>query len=93
MRIVTILRLAYMVVGLVAIALRWSFVEFVSGDFTAFLSRWWAYIDQHGHLAALRDGSFSNYNPVPRSPRARHVPTGTRDRGRQGDLGRVRRPS
>jgi hypothetical protein len=53
MRIVTIRRLAYVVVGLVAIALRWSFVEFVSGDFTAFLSRWWAYIDQHGHLAAL----------------------------------------
>ncbi|HEY8663998.1 MAG TPA: hypothetical protein VIL68_10310 [Propionibacteriaceae bacterium] len=51
-----------MVVGLVAIALRWSFVEFVSGDFTAFLSRWWAYIDQHGHLAAMKDGSFSNYN-------------------------------
>ena len=62
MRIVTIRRLAYVVVGLVAIALRWSFVEFVSGDFTAFLSRWWAYIDQHGHLAALKDGSFSNYN-------------------------------
>jgi hypothetical protein len=42
MRIVTIRRLAYVVVGLVAIALRWSFVEFVSGDFTASLSRWWA---------------------------------------------------
>ncbi len=62
MRIVTIRRLAYVVVGLAAVALRWTFVEFVSGDFTAFLSRWWAYIDQHGHLAALKDGSFSNYN-------------------------------
>jgi Gpi18-like mannosyltransferase len=62
MRLVTIRHLAYVVVGPAAVALRWTFVEFVSGDFTAFLSRWWAYIDQHGHLAALKDGSFSNYN-------------------------------
>ena len=62
MRIVTIRRLAYVAVALAAVAVRWAFVDFQSGDFVAFLSRWWSYIEQHGHLAALADGSFSNYN-------------------------------
>jgi Gpi18-like mannosyltransferase len=62
MRIATIRRLAYVAVGLVAVGVRWAFVDFQSGDFVAFLSRWWSYIDQHGHLAALKDDSFSNYN-------------------------------
>lgn len=62
MRIVTIRRLAYVVVGLVAVGVRWAFVDFQSGDLVTFVARWWTYIDQHGHLAALADGSFSNYN-------------------------------
>jgi hypothetical protein len=62
MRIITIRRLAYVAVALGAVAVRWAFVDFQSGDFVAFLSRWWSYIEQHGHLAALSDGSFSNYN-------------------------------
>jgi Gpi18-like mannosyltransferase len=62
MRTATIRRLAYVAVGVVAVGVRWAFVDFQSGDFVAFLSRWWSYIDQHGHLAALQDGSFSNYN-------------------------------
>ena len=59
---VTIRRLAFVLVGLVAVAARWTFVDLESIDYVAFLSRWWAYIGQHGHLAALKDGSFSNYN-------------------------------
>ena len=47
---------------LMALALRWQFVGFQSGDFRTFLSVWYAYINTHGHLAALRDPSFSNYN-------------------------------
>lgn len=54
--------LAYMAFGLVAVAVRWSVVDFASIDYTAFLSGWWDFINQHGHLAALRDSSFSNYN-------------------------------
>src|SRR5664279_695531 len=58
----TIRRLAYVLVGFVAVAVRWAFVDIQSIDYVAFLSPWWTYIDQHGHLAALKDGSFSNYN-------------------------------
>ena len=55
-------RLAYVLVGFVAVVARWIFVDLESIDYVAFLSGWWAYIDQHGHLAALRDAGFSNYN-------------------------------
>ena len=44
------------------IALRWHFIDFQSGDYRTFLSRWYAFIETHGHLAALADDSFSNYN-------------------------------
>ena len=45
-----------------AVALRWHFIDFQSGDYRTFLSRWYAFIETHGHLAALADDSFSNYN-------------------------------
>ncbi|MEZ5199885.1 MAG: glycosyltransferase 87 family protein [Micropruina glycogenica] len=44
------------------IALRWHFIDLQSGDYRTFLSRWYAFIETHGHLAALADDSFSNYN-------------------------------
>ena len=50
------------VLGLVAIAVRWWFIDFQSGDYRTFLSRWYALITTNGGLAALRDDSFSNYN-------------------------------
>ena len=42
--------------------IRWQFVDFQSGDYRAFLDRWYAYLAENGGFAALRDGSFSNYN-------------------------------
>ncbi|MCA0294859.1 MAG: glycosyltransferase 87 family protein [Actinobacteria bacterium] len=48
--------------AVVAVAVRWLFVDFQSGDFRTFLSRWYSFIATNGHLAALRDDSFSNYN-------------------------------
>ncbi|MGC3994629.1 MAG: glycosyltransferase 87 family protein [Propionicimonas sp.] len=59
---VTPQRLAMLGIAVVAVALRWWFVGFVSGDFQTFLSRWWTYLATHGHLAGLADDSFSNYN-------------------------------
>jgi len=54
--------LAYVAIGLVAVAVRWSVIDVVNIDFTVFLSRWWDYLDQHGHFAALGEAGFSNYN-------------------------------
>lgn len=45
-----------------AVALRWQFVDVQSGDYRTFVSRWYAFLQAHGHLAALRDDTFSNYN-------------------------------
>ena len=45
MRIV-VRRLGYAVVGVVAVGVRWAFVDFQSGDFVAFVSRSWTYIDR-----------------------------------------------
>jgi Gpi18-like mannosyltransferase len=41
---------------------RWQFVDFQSGDYRAFLDRWYAYLAENGGFAVLKDGSFSNYN-------------------------------
>lgn len=49
------------VVVLGALAVRLAFVQFQSGDFTAFFGPWYEYIQQHGHFAALKD-NFANYN-------------------------------
>ncbi len=55
-------RLAAAVIAGAAVAVRWLFVDFASGDYRTFLSHWWAFLATHGHLAALRDDAFSNYN-------------------------------
>lgn len=55
-------RLAVLGLAVAAVALRWLFVGFVSGDYRTFLSRWWVYLATHGHLSGLADDSFSNYN-------------------------------
>lgn len=44
-----------------AIALRISLYHIETSDYTVFLTRWYAYIQTHGGLAALKD-NFSNYN-------------------------------
>ena len=41
---------------------RWRFIDFQSDDYRAFLDRWYAYLAENGGFAALKDGSFSNYN-------------------------------
>jgi Gpi18-like mannosyltransferase len=48
--------------AVVGVAVRVAFFGTQSGDFRTFLSRWYAFISDHGHLAALRDDSFANYN-------------------------------
>jgi Gpi18-like mannosyltransferase len=55
-------RLATAVIAVAAVGIREAFVDFVSGDYRAFLSHWWAFLATNGHLAALRDDTFSNYN-------------------------------
>ncbi|MGV8907756.1 MAG: glycosyltransferase 87 family protein [Propionicimonas sp.] len=54
----------WVITGLAAagVAARLAFFGIQSGDFRAFLSRWYAFILANGHLAALRDDSFANYN-------------------------------
>ena len=54
--------LALIGISLLAIAVRWWFLDFQSGDYRTFLSRWYAFIQTHGGFAALPDDSFSNYN-------------------------------
>lgn len=49
------------VVVLGALALRLTFVQFQSGDFSAYFGPWYEYIQQHGHFAAFRT-TFANYN-------------------------------
>jgi Gpi18-like mannosyltransferase len=49
------------VVVLGALAVRLVFFPFESGDYTAFFGQWYRFIDEHGHVAALRY-SFANYN-------------------------------
>ncbi|WP_188939946.1 glycosyltransferase 87 family protein [Nakamurella endophytica] len=46
-----------------AVGVRIPFLPEISGDYTAFVSRWYDWIASHGHLAALRDPTFANYNP------------------------------
>jgi Gpi18-like mannosyltransferase len=55
-------RVAMLVIAVAGLVVRWGFVDFQSGDFRAFVSRWYAFISANGHLAALRDDSFSNYD-------------------------------
>lgn len=55
-------RLLGLALAAAALAVRWRFVDAESGDYRTFLSRWWAHLAEHGHLAALGDASFSNYN-------------------------------
>lgn len=54
--------LVMLLLAAAGVALRWWFVDFESGDFRTFLSRWYAHLQATGHLAGLRDDSFSNYN-------------------------------
>jgi Gpi18-like mannosyltransferase len=61
-RLFTAPRLAMAGIAVAGIAVRWAFIDFQSGDFRSFLSRWYAFIQANGHLAALRDDSFANYN-------------------------------
>lgn len=61
-RVFTAQRLAMAGIAVAGVAVRWAFVDFQSGDFRAFLSRWYAFIQANGHLAALRYDSFANYN-------------------------------
>ncbi|HOQ53123.1 MAG TPA: glycosyltransferase 87 family protein [Micropruina sp.] len=49
-------------VAVLGVAVRWRFLDFQSGDYRTFLSRWYAFISTNGHFAALHDDSFSNYN-------------------------------
>ena len=42
--------------------IRWQFVDFQSGDYRAFLDRWYAYLAENGGFAALQGQLFSNYN-------------------------------
>lgn len=53
---------AFAVLAVVAVGVRWRFIDVQSGDYRTFLSRWYSFIATNGHLAALRDDSFSNYN-------------------------------
>ncbi len=55
-------RLTLLALLVAAMVIRWQFVDFQSGDYRAFLDRWYAYLAENGGFAALRDGSFSNYN-------------------------------
>ena len=54
--------LSLLALVVVALVVRWQFVDFRSGDYRAFLDRWYAYLAENGGLTALKDGSFSNYN-------------------------------
>lgn len=47
---------------LLALLVRFAFVDSVSGDYRAFLSPWYDELAQHGGFAAV-GGDFSNYNP------------------------------
>ena len=53
---------AFVLLAVGAVTLRWHFIDFQSGDYRTFLSRWYAFIKTNGGFAALRDDSFSNYN-------------------------------
>ncbi len=51
-------------VGIVgSLLLRLSVLDYESGDYKAFLSRWYDYFVEHGRLTALKD-DFSNYPPL-----------------------------
>ena len=58
----TLQRLTLLALLVAAMVIRWQFVDFQSGDYRAFLDRWYAYLAENGGFAALQDGSFSNYN-------------------------------
>ena len=60
--VLTVQRLTMLALAVAAVALHWWFVDFQSGDYRTFLSRWWTFLATNGHLAGLRDDSFSNYN-------------------------------
>ncbi len=62
LRLLTPPRIALAAILIVALVIRWQFVDFQSGDYRAFLDRWYAYLAENGGFAALQDGSFSNYN-------------------------------
>jgi len=55
-------RATYVVLAVAAFATRWVFIDVQSIDYTTFLSQWWDFIVAHGHLRALADAGFSNYN-------------------------------
>jgi Gpi18-like mannosyltransferase len=44
-----------------ALAVRLTFFQYQSGDYTAYFGQWYQFIDQHGHFAALKY-DFANYN-------------------------------
>lgn len=52
---------ALAVLTVAAIALRWTFVDFVTSDYTAFLAQWYDHLKQAGGFPGLAD-EFANYN-------------------------------
>lgn len=53
----------FFIVGLVISGwVRYSAIEYESGDYGSYLSPWYDYITNHGYWSALKD-NFSNYNP------------------------------
>jgi len=62
LRLLTPRRWVLFGLAVVGVAVRVAFFGTQSGDFRTFLSRWYAFISANGHLAALRDDSFANYN-------------------------------
>ncbi len=60
--VLTVQRGTMFALAVAAVALRWRFIDFQSGDYRTFLARWWEFLATNGHLAGLRDDSFSNYN-------------------------------